>query len=78
MSAYPEPKPAEPTGYRPTGAFPECPEGVALALLYLIIDQDRSLTSWANNLSVGAYLLDLYAQSARRPEGDRASPGSLQ
>jgi hypothetical protein len=58
--------------YRPSGGFPELPEGVALALLYLIVEQDRSLTSRTNNQPVAAYLLDLYSECLAAAKGDRA------
>lgn len=49
-------------GFRPAGAFPETPESCALALLYLIVEQDRSLTSRTSNQPVATYLLDLYGR----------------
>jgi hypothetical protein len=60
-----------PDSVRPMGAFPETAEGAALALLYLILDQDRSLTSRSGNQPVAAYLLDLYAECLSAASGDR-------
>ena len=59
------------------GAFPETPEGTALALLYLILDQDRSLTSRSGNQPVAAYLLDLYAECLSAARGDRGRGASV-
>jgi hypothetical protein len=61
----------ESAGYRPPGPFPETPEGVGLALLYLIVEQDRSLTSRTANQPVAAYLLDLYGECLAAARGDR-------
>lgn len=63
MTTKPATSPADlSSGYRPSGAFPECPEGVALALLYMIVEQDRSLTSRTSNQPVASFILDLYKQ----------------
>jgi hypothetical protein len=64
---------ATPMNARPE-RYPETPEATALALLYLIVDQDRSLTSRTSNLPVAAYLLDLYAECLRAASGDRKDP----
>jgi hypothetical protein len=58
------------TSARPVG-MPETPEAVGLALLYLILEQDRSLTSRTSNQPVAAYLLDLYAECLQAAIGDR-------
>jgi hypothetical protein len=59
------------TSIRPAGPMPETPEATALALLYLILEQDRSLTSRTSNQPVAAYLLDLYAECLQAAIGDR-------
>jgi hypothetical protein len=51
--------------------FPETPEGVGLALLQLILDQDRSLTSRTAAQPVAAYILDLYAECFAAVSGQR-------
>ena len=63
-----------PIGAPRAGPYPETAEGAALALLYLIIEQDRSLTSRMSNQPVAAYLLDLYAECLRAANGDRGDP----
>ena len=60
---------------RPAGPMPETPEATALALLYLILEQDRSLTSRTSNQPVAAYLLDLYAECLTAANGDRNGSG---
>jgi hypothetical protein len=61
----------EPTGFRPAGEFPCTNEGIGLALLYLIVEQDRSLTSRTADQPVAAYLLDLYGECLRAANGER-------
>jgi hypothetical protein len=70
MSAPTRQPVVEPTGYRPE-QFPESPEGVGLALLYLIVEQDRALTSRTADQPVAAYLLDLYGECLRAATGGR-------
>ena len=58
--------------------FPETPEAAAYALLRMIIEQDKSLTSRMGNQPVAAYLLNLYGQCLAAANGDRAQAGELQ